>query len=198
MRQARGVRADPSGERSERLLRVLVCLLAVAGGALFLACAGDDDSESEPTATAAPDDSPSPTTSASPTEEPATETPSGPADTTVGVTLREYSIEPEAESGPAGEFAFAVRNFGPGEGHVFMVIETDLAPDELPTKDTGEFDPAGGGAVLLAQTPGLGVEATDTLRITLEAGKYVFICNNVNGQGEGHYGLGMRAGFTVE
>jgi hypothetical protein len=78
-------------------------------------------------------------------------------------------------------------------------VDTDLAPDALPTTSDGRFDPAGGGAVILANTPLMGPGATtDTFRIELEAGKYVFISNEVGADGMGDYGKGMRTGFTVE
>lgn len=49
-----------------------------------------------------------------------------------------------------------------------------------------------------ANTPGITAGTPSSLAYELDAGNNVFICNNLNAEGEGHYAKGMRAGFTVE
>jgi hypothetical protein len=181
-------------------LRILIALVALAGGAFFFACGGDDDATSTPTpasTTAAATTSASPvktTAAATPTP---TDTPAATGNTDIDVTLSEYSIVIDANSGPTGKFNFSIENTGPNEGFVLMIVQTDLAPDELPQTSTGQFAP-NSDAVILANTPNINPDRTDSFEPELEAGNYVFICNNSDAEGQGHYGLGMRVGFTVE
>lgn len=180
------------------MLRVLLALAAVVGSALFLACGGDDDDSTTdvteaPTSVAA-SASPTSTKAAAATVTPEeTQTPA----VDVAVTLSEYEVVTDFPSGPAGDYTFSIANEGPAETHVFMIVQTDLAPEELPVTSNGQFAPSS-AAVILANTPSIGANATDSFSFDLEAGKYVFICNNVDAEGQGHYGKGMRTGFTVE
>lgn len=113
------------------------------------------------------------------------------------MTLKEYEITTSETSGPAGTFTIAIKNEGPAESHVFMVVKTDLAPDALPVTGTGQFAP-NSDAVILANTPQIRADASDSFGQLLEAGKYVFICNNSDADGQGHYSKGMHVGFTVD
>jgi hypothetical protein len=175
------------------LLRLLLVLLTLAGGALFLACGDDDDDAQETTPAEEYTDGAG---TATPAENGGDET-DAMEDTTVEVSLSEYEIGLDAESGPAGTFAFELANTGE-EPHNFAIVETDLDPGDLPTTDAGLFAPTGDDAVLLAQSVGLSAGAGDTLRFELPAGSYVFICTNSTVDGQGHYGEGMHTGFTVE
>jgi hypothetical protein len=65
----------------------------------------------------------------------------------VDITLQEYAIIPGAASTPAGSVTFNVTNKGPDEVHEFVVIQTDLAPDALPTGKDGSVDEEGEGVV---------------------------------------------------
>jgi hypothetical protein len=169
---------------------------------LFLACGGGDDATPTPspaptsTPTAAVTASPTKAATATPTASPEN-TPSATPNTNLGVTLKEYEITMDKTSGPAGVFTFAIKNEGPAESHVFMIVKTDLAPDALPVTSSGQFAP-NSDAVILANTPGIGANASDSFGQRLEAGKYVFICNNSDANGQGHYSKGMHAGFTVK
>jgi uncharacterized cupredoxin-like copper-binding protein len=181
------------------LIRVLLALVAVVGGALFLACGGDDDATSTvtgtPTAvstTAAATATPTKAATATPVP-----TPKATVNTDLGVTLREYEVTTDASSGPAGTFKFAIKNEGPAESHVFMIVKTDLAPNALPVTSTGQFAP-NSDAVIQANTPVIGANASDSFSYALEAGKYVFICNNSDANGQGHYLKGMHVAFTVK
>lgn len=190
------------------MLRVLLAIMLISVGAAFLAC-GDDDTDGEPTATtepietgptetAEPTEAEASPTEASPDDETPTPTQTEPRETNIRATLSEYEIELDVNFAPEGEITFAISVEGPEESHQLMVVDTDLAPDDLPTNDAGVFDPAGGGAVIIANTVGLSPGTNDLLGVDLEAGSYVLICNFVNPEGEGHYGQGMRTGFTVE
>jgi hypothetical protein len=171
-------------------LIVLLCC------ALFIACGDDDGEDSDATETGAPTD-------ASPTEQPSepaeTDEPSAtsePTETEVTATLSEYEIVLGADSAPVG-VVFEITNEG-AEQHVFGIVDTDLAEDDLPVTAAGVFDPAGGDAVLIANTPGMSAGSSSSFDYELEAGHYVIICTLQTAEGEGHLGLGMHAAFTVE
>jgi hypothetical protein len=181
-------------------MRFLITCAVALTAALLVACGGDDDDTNTPTeaaqtspaASESPTGSPSAAATASPTTSPVAT-----VDTALDVTLSEFQIELDAESGPPGTYTFGLTNAGEGT-HEFMIVQTNLAPDALPSTAEGVFDPAGGDATILAQSPDIAGGGTDTARYELEAGKYVFICNNVDSEGQGHYGKGMSAAFTVE
>jgi uncharacterized cupredoxin-like copper-binding protein len=115
------------------------------------------------------------------------------ADVTVSATLADYSISLDQNSAPAGDVTFEVTNEA-GQIHEFVVLQTDLAADALPTDDAGDVNEAGDpGIVLVDEIEDIEGGATPTLAVTLDAGSYVLICNL-----PGHYAEGMHTGFTVE
>lgn len=117
----------------------------------------------------------------------------GTADGTVSATLADYSITLDQSSAPAGDVAFNVTNEAE-QVHEFVVLQTDLAEDALPTDDAGDVDEAGDpGITLVDEIEDIQPGDTPTLNVTLEAGSYVIICNL-----PGHYSQGMHTAFTVE
>ena len=103
--------------------------------------------------------------------------------------LREHTITLTSPEVRAGEVVFIVRNRG-GQAHDLIVIKTDRAADALPiVGQTQKANEEGrvGGVELLA--PG----KSANLRLTLEPGHYVLICNVPT-----HYQLGMRTELTVK
>jgi uncharacterized cupredoxin-like copper-binding protein len=118
--------------------------------------------------------------------------------TTVGVTLQEWAVVPEADSTSAGEVTFEVTNDGPEDIHEFVVIKTDLDVAELATDADGAVDEAGEGMEVIDEIEDLPVGETQTLTVDLEAGSYALICNIFEDEeGEAHYEMGMRTAFTV-
>ena len=120
---------------------------------------------------------------------------------TVDVTLQEFAVVPASESAPAGDVTFSVTNEGPEDVHEFVVFQTDLAPDALPTAPDGSVDEEGEGVELIDEIEDIAVGDTPTLTVSLDAGSYVLICNIVEDEGDEtivHYQQGMRTGFTVE
>lgn len=103
--------------------------------------------------------------------------------------LREHAIVLTSAEVRAGEVTFVVRNRG-GQAHDLIVIRTDLAADALPvdqqTQKASEDGRVGGIELL---NPGRNAN----LRLTLEPGRYVLICNVPT-----HYALGMRTDLTVK
>jgi uncharacterized cupredoxin-like copper-binding protein len=120
---------------------------------------------------------------------------------TVAVTLKEFEVLPDKDSVPAGSVTFTATNSGPDDPHELVVMKTDLAPGALPTADDGSVDEEGEGVELIGEIEDLAVDATEEITFTLDAGKYVLLCNIVeeeDGETESHYQQGMRAAFTVE
>jgi uncharacterized cupredoxin-like copper-binding protein len=117
----------------------------------------------------------------------------------VGVVLQEFSVLPAQASAAAGSVTFEVENQGPDDVHEFVVIKTDLAPDALPTDETGAVEEAGEGMEVVDEIEDIPVGDTPTLTVDLEAANYVLICNIYDEEEqEAHYSLGMRVAFTVE
>lgn len=119
--------------------------------------------------------------------------------TTVSVTLQEFSVIPAQDSAPAGSVTFEATNDGPNDVHEFVVIKTDLAPDALPTDETGAVDEEGEGIEVVDEIEDIAVGDTQSVTVDLEAGSYVLICNIYDAdEQEAHYQEGMRTAFTVE
>jgi uncharacterized cupredoxin-like copper-binding protein len=107
----------------------------------------------------------------------------------IEVTLEDFKISLDEASAPAGEVTFNVENKGPST-HEFVVIQTDLAPDALPTDDAG--DVSEDDLAPVDEIEDIEDGATPDLTVQLDAGDYVLICNI-----PAHYRQGMHAAFTV-
>ncbi|HZA20748.1 MAG TPA: hypothetical protein VE889_07850, partial [Actinomycetota bacterium] len=66
----------------------------------------------------------------------------------VSATLADFSITLDSDSAPAGEVTFDVTNDA-AQTHEFVVFQTDLAEDQLPTDDSGLVDEEGEGLTLI-------------------------------------------------
>lgn len=109
----------------------------------------------------------------------------------VGVTLADFTITADPDSASAGEVTFDVTNDAE-QTHEFVVFQTDLAADQLPTEEGGDVDEAGEGVEHVDEVEDIEGGSTQSLTVNLDSGSYVLICNL-----PGHYGQGMHAGFTV-
>jgi uncharacterized cupredoxin-like copper-binding protein len=131
-------------------------------------------------------------------------TPTSPPATAAGseavqATVQEFSVTAEPATASAGEVTFEVTNDGPDDPHEFVVIKTDLAPDALPTDDTGAVDEEGDGIEVIDEIEEFAPGETEALTVTLEAGSYVLICNVFEeSENESHYENGMHTAFTVQ
>jgi uncharacterized cupredoxin-like copper-binding protein len=124
---------------------------------------------------------------------------SSPAATTVNVTLQEWAVVVDDDTLPAGEITFAVTNDGPEDVHEFVIIQTDLAPDELPTDENGAVTEEGDGMQVIDEIEDIEVGDSQELTVDLEAGSYVLICNIYSAdEDEAHYQEGMRTVLTVD
>jgi len=111
------------------------------------------------------------------------------------------SITVSPASVPAGDVTFVVKNTGTID-HEMIVLKTDTAYDQLPVVDGGDPPaPVTTGADKVDEGTSVGetgdpnVKPGETRTFTVKAmtaGKYVLVCNIAK-----HYGMGMRAAFTV-
>jgi uncharacterized cupredoxin-like copper-binding protein len=121
-----------------------------------------------------------------------------PAGGSVAVTLQEWAVVPAAASVAAGDVTFTVTNSGPDDIHEFVVLKTDLAAGALPVDENGAVTEEGEGIEVVDEIEDIPVGQTQDLDVTLEAGKYVLICNIWSEEEqEAHYQMGMRTDFTV-
>lgn len=112
--------------------------------------------------------------------------------TLVDVDATTMLLTPSSDSAPAGEITFTVTNSG-DKVHEFVVFQTDLAIDQLPTNESGsEVIEDGPGLTLIDEIEDIQPGDTMTLTVTLDGGSYALICNL-----KGHYRMGMRSAFTV-
>ena len=108
---------------------------------------------------------------------------------TVSAALTDMKISVDRTSVNAGEVTFVVKNNGLVT-HELVVIQTDVAQDKLAMNmdEAGKMDETGN----LGETGDVLAGASKAFTVTLAAGTYVLICNEV-----GHYGSGMHMAFTV-
>lgn len=116
---------------------------------------------------------------------------SGSDEGSVDATLSDFEIDLSSSSAPAGEVTFNVQNDGPST-HEFVVFQTDVAEDELPTDDEGNVE-EGGDLEPVDEIEDIEDGDSADLTVDLDAGSYVIICNVPL-----HYGEGMHTSFTVE
>jgi uncharacterized cupredoxin-like copper-binding protein len=108
----------------------------------------------------------------------------------VNVTLTEMKIALDQTSVPAGVVTFNVKNSGTLE-HELVVLHTGAAEDKIPAdvEEAGKVDETGN----VGETGEVPVGTSKSFTVTLPAGSYVLMCNEV-----GHYAAGMHLAFTVK
>ena len=118
---------------------------------------------------------------------------------TVQVTLQEWAVVPAPTSATAGPVTFQVTNKGPEDVHEFVVLKTDLDPGALPVDANGAVAESGAGMTVSGEIEDITVGQTQSLPLTLAAGKYVLLCNIYDTtEKEAHYKMGMRTPFEVK
>ena len=106
---------------------------------------------------------------------------------TAKVTMDEFSLKSSPKSISAGKVKFSVKNAGDDE-HELVILKTKTSASKLKVRggrasesgEVAELDDIEGGK-------------TKSKTVSLKQGHYVLLCNL-----PGHYGLGMRADFTVK
>lgn len=125
----------------------------------------------------------------------------GTAETTVNVTLREYSVIPAQASAPPNTVTFVAKNDGPKKTHELAVVKTDLEPGAIPKNADGTANENAPGVELIGRIAEFEFGKTAERTFQLEAGRYVLFCNVLDEDEapalRAHYGLGMFASFTV-
>jgi uncharacterized cupredoxin-like copper-binding protein len=114
---------------------------------------------------------------------------------TVGVTLGEWRVTPDAASAPAGKIRFVEKNEG-SMRHETVLVKTDLAPSALPMKQTkqgGKLDEGDKRLEFVQEVGHIDPGDNKSRTFDLKPGAYILMCNIA-----GHYGQGMYAGFMVE
>jgi hypothetical protein len=106
---------------------------------------------------------------------------------------RNFSVIAEPAQAPAGTVTFELT--ATGGFHNFVVIRTELAPDDLPllsSHPTSSVDTVDGeGTEVIGLVP-IPFEGEKELTVDAGPGDYVLICNAGD-----HYLRGMRTGFSV-
>jgi uncharacterized cupredoxin-like copper-binding protein len=113
------------------------------------------------------------------------------ASTTINVTLTEWAVSPSASSASAGRILFAARNEG-RIPHELIVLRTDRDPAQLPVTNGLVDEDTAGTVIGEIEDDELPAGGSDSLTVTLGAGKYVLFCNI-----SGHYQQGMYAPLEV-
>jgi uncharacterized cupredoxin-like copper-binding protein len=115
----------------------------------------------------------------------------------VDAALANFSITLDKSSASSGDVTFKLKNNGPSI-HEFVVMKTDLAPDALPTtQDNGVtiVDEEGQGIEPIDEVEDIANGASPDLKVNLQPGKYVLLCNR--SEDGGHYDQGMHTAFTI-
>jgi uncharacterized cupredoxin-like copper-binding protein len=108
---------------------------------------------------------------------------------TVSATVSDMKISLDRTSVPAGTITFVVKNTG-AVVHELVVLQTDTAQDKvaMDMDEAGKMDETGN----VGETGDVDAGGSKTFTVTLPAGHYVLMCNEV-----GHYAAGMHMTFTV-
>ncbi|HEY7478389.1 MAG TPA: sulfocyanin-like copper-binding protein [Actinomycetota bacterium] len=109
----------------------------------------------------------------------------------VSVTLADFTVTADPTSAPSGDVTFDVTNDAE-QTHEFVVVQTDLAPDALPTDEDGNVDEEGEGITPIDEVEDVEGGSSQSLTVNLDAGSYVLFCNL-----PGHYQQGMHTSFTA-
>jgi uncharacterized cupredoxin-like copper-binding protein len=108
---------------------------------------------------------------------------------TVNTTLTDMKITVDHAAMSAGAITFVVKNTG-AVAHELVLLRTDVAQDKLATDpdEAGKMDETGN----IGETGDMAVGESKSFTVTLAAGHYVLMCNEI-----GHYSAGMHMTFTV-
>ena len=117
----------------------------------------------------------------------------------VEATLDEWSIVLDKESVEEGAIEITVDNQGEQE-HELVIVSTDIAVGELPTKDDGSFDEDAPGVDVKEEIEDVEEGDRTGRTYSFDPGKYVFLCNiveDIDGTETSHFAQGMFVAFEV-
>jgi len=110
--------------------------------------------------------------------------------TQVAVTLDDYSIDPSSTAVPSGDITFSVENVG-ATVHEMVVIRTDVDVADIPVENH-EANEEAPGMTPIGEVEDVQPGASAELKLTLEPGRYLFLCNISE-----HFERGMVTEFQV-
>jgi uncharacterized cupredoxin-like copper-binding protein len=111
---------------------------------------------------------------------------------TVDAELTEdYQINLSTTTMKAGEITFNIQNTASDLEHEFVVVDTDLAPADMPLNADGDVDED--QITVVDEQEAIQAGESATLTVTLDPGHYVIMCNL-----PGHFAQGMHIEITVE
>jgi uncharacterized cupredoxin-like copper-binding protein len=109
----------------------------------------------------------------------------------VAATLSDTAIQLSRSTASAGKVTFTITNASTtGEKHEFVVVQTDLAADQLPKNAEGIVDEE--KLTSFGEQGDIEPGKTVDLTVDLHPGRYMMICNL-----PGHFNAGMHAEFNV-
>jgi hypothetical protein len=117
----------------------------------------------------------------------------------VEATLDEWSITLDEASLEEGSIDVTVENEGERE-HELVIVSTEIAIDELPTKDDGSFDEDAPGVDVKEEIEDIEDGERTGRTYSFDPGTYVFLCNiveDIDGTETSHFAQGMRVAFEV-
>jgi plastocyanin len=125
------------------------------------------------------------------TSDSSTDNDSNGGSTRVSGEINEWSVLVDTASVPAGEVTFTIANTGTID-HEFLVVKTDLPDGAIPIEGD-RFPEDLVSITVIDEIEEYAAGTTETLTVTLDAGKYQLVCNL-----PAHYQLGMHTTFVVE
>jgi uncharacterized cupredoxin-like copper-binding protein len=113
-----------------------------------------------------------------------------PSSGALSVSLGEWFVKPAQADASAGEITFSATNDGK-VAHELEVVKTDTPAGDLPVEgDQANVEEVGEESGEIEE---IAAGASEELKVSLEPGKYVLICNIPT-----HYEAGMYSDFTVK
>jgi uncharacterized cupredoxin-like copper-binding protein len=111
---------------------------------------------------------------------------------TVGVTLSTFGTTLTPDDIRPGTVRFVVENVATDMTHEFILVRTDLAPDQLPVEEDGKIDEESPPILKILTAEDVTAGSRSEVTVTLTLGHYVYFCNI-----DAHHMIGMRGEFTV-
>ena len=107
-------------------------------------------------------------------------------------SVKEWEVAVNQTTVPTGNTTFLISNRGTIP-HEFLVVKTNFADGKIPIDPaTNRFSEEGDGLEVVDEISEWKNGTTESLTLSLEAGKYQLLCNI-----EAHYANGMHIAFTV-
>lgn len=103
----------------------------------------------------------------------------------------DYQINLSTTTFKAGEITFNIQNTSTDLEHEFVIVDTDLAPADMPLNDDGDVDED--QITVVDEQEAIQAGESATLTVTLAPGHYVIMCNL-----PGHFAQGMHIEITVQ